>query len=742
VLKTLKNSNNLVVLTILWLASSVLIFLPGFLDNGQLPDVLGATVTVLVFILIPGALLGLLILKIKEPVTALVVGASLLIAAIIPLNAFLNVFQLGWILLIMLIAISVYSIFKAKDFLKKKSVIVSEQINIQVLILALLFIVGFLLLIRQSLYVPANNLDQFLVWPDTYNALAQAGEINHHGPRIFPFVADSQVPLKYHWGAFSLGSFISLLGSFSLVVSIFKTQFLLLGLLYLGLLYFAGKLIGQSWIGGLFAVVLGGLTIYPSFPEFNDQIGLARLSISSTSMPQFTANIFAVLAIYFIYSVKNKKLSNNLNFLILFIVTLTATLSKGPVGLLIVICAIMYVVMQYKQDLKKNIIYIILPTLFGFIIGYSQITSSNSSNGKNGTSLWLNPTDTFKSLTDGYGLELSTKSILIFLLLFVISFAPLKLAIFASLKQSNAQDIWPLIVASFAGISGMLLFETWGDSQFFLLSGAVPFIAILLAASAFYKETTISTEKLLLLTLGVVGQPLIFKLLSSFVPSSNLLKTFLLWILSVVVVWAIALVFARVNNRSAISYLLVASVGIGMFSGLTRFDQKAFSLPEHPYSISLGTASIAEYLRKNSDPNDLIATNRHCAGIEENQTCTARQFALSALSERRVFLEGWSYTTCPLAEPILNQYWKADNWKLNQDFFTNPTVENWSAFSKSGIDWLVVDSTRPSAPSYTEVAELVKTDRKVSLWKITDPYTGIVETQSNPCSQTSTLISK
>ena len=730
------------VLTILWLASSVLIFLPGFLDNGQLPDVLGATVTVLVFILIPGALLGLLILKIKEPVTALVVGASLLIAAIIPLNAFLNVFQLGWILLIMLIAISVYSIFKAKDFLKKKSVIVSEQINIQVLILALLFIVGFLLLIRQSLYVPANNLDQFLVWPDTYNALAQAGEINHHGPRIFPFVADSQVPLKYHWGAFSLGSFISLLGSFSLVVSIFKTQFLLLGLLYLGLLYFAGKLIGQSWIGGLFAVVLGGLTIYPSFPEFNDQIGLARLSISSTSMPQFTANIFAVLAIYFIYSVKNKKLSNNLNFLILFIVTLTATLSKGPVGLLIVICAIMYVVMQYKQDLKKNIIYIILPTLFGFIIGYSQITSSNSSNGKNGTSLWLNPTDTFKSLTDGYGLELSTKSILIFLLLFVISFAPLKLAIFASLKQSNAQDIWPLIVASFAGISGMLLFETWGDSQFFLLSGAVPFIAILLAASAFYKETTISTEKLLLLTLGVVGQPLIFKLLSSFVPSSNLLKTFLLWILSVVVVWAIALVFARVNNRSAISYLLVASVGIGMFSGLTRFDQKAFSLPEHPYSISLGTASIAEYLRKNSDPNDLIATNRHCAGIEENQTCTARQFALSALSERRVFLEGWSYTTCPLAEPILNQYWKADNWKLNQDFFTNPTVENWSAFSKSGIDWLVVDSTRPSAPSYTEVAELVKTDRKVSLWKITDPYTGIVETQSNPCSQTSTLISK
>jgi hypothetical protein len=391
--------------------------------------------------------------------------------------------------------------------------------------------------------------------------------------------------------------------------------------------------------------------------------------------------------------------------------------------------------------LKKNTVYLILPALIGFILGYSQITSSNSSNGKNGTSLWLNPTDTFKSLTDGYGLELSTKSMLIFLLLFVISFSPLILGFFVSLKQRNAQNIWPLIVTSFAGISGMLLFETWGDSQFFLLYSAVPFIAVLLAATAFYKESTISTEKLLLLFLGVVGHPLIFKLLSSFVPSSNLLKTFLLWILSVVVVWAIALGFAQVNKNSAISYLLVVSVGIGMFSGLTKFDQKAYSLPEHPYSITLGTASVAEYLRNNSDPNDLIATNRHCAGIAENQTCTARQFALSALSERRVFLEGWSYTTCPLAEPIINQYWKEDNWKLNQDFFTNPTVENWSTFSKSGIDWLVVDSTRPSAPSYTEFAELVKTDGKVSLWKITDPYTGIVEKQSNPCSQTSTLVS-
>jgi hypothetical protein len=170
-----------------------------------------------------------------------------------------------------------------------------------------------------------------------------------------------------------------------------------------------------------------------------------------------------------------------------------------------------------------------------------------------------------------------------------------------------------------------------------------------------------------------------------------------------------------------------------MFSGLTKFDQKAYSLPEHPYSISIGTAKIAKYLQDESNKNDLIATNRHCAGLEESQTCTARQFALSALSERRVLLEGWSYTICPLSEPILNKYWKEDFWKINQDFLINPNAQNWEVFQKTGVDWLVVDSSRPSAANYNDFADLIKTEGTMSLWKIKNPYQGEILKPSNPC---------
>ena len=731
-LKTLKNRNIVIRLSI-WLLLSLSLFLIPYLDNDSFGESVKATGSVLFLILIPGAFIGLNIFKIRELTSSIVIGAAVLISLIIPLHALLSKFGVSWILTIGLLLFSFYIFLRFEKYLILNELKNKVEINIQNIILVAFSVVIFIFLFRQSLYVPASNLDQFLVWPDTYNALAQAGEISNHGPSIFPFVAEAQVPLKYHWGAFSLGSFISFFGSIELVVSIFKTQFMLLGIIYFGLLYLAGKAIGKSWIAGLFSVILGGLTIYPAFPEFNEQIGLARPFISSTSMPQFTANIFAILAIYFIFSYTQIKINNNIKIGVLFFVTLTATLSKGPVGLLILILVISYIVFNYKEKLKNNLKNLFVPTSLGFIIGYLQVSSSSSSQGRNGTSLWLNPLSTLGLLAEGYGLSLNSRSIAVFTVLFVISFSSLIFVTWHMYYQKTFKTFFPFVITILAGIGGTLLLETWGYSQLFLLYSVIPFIGVLLASSAFYKSTELNVEKILLISLGLIGQPILFQLFSSFVPRAQVLKTFGLWVLATVFVLLVGGITARVQRQRVISSLLITSLSIGMFSGLTKFDQKAYSLPEHPYSITIGTSKIAKYLQDNSEKNDLIATNRHCAGPEENQTCTARQFALSALSERRVLLEGWSYTTCPLSEPILNKYWKEDFWILNQNFFISPNNQNWEVFQKSGVDWLVVDSTRPSAANYNEFADLVKSEGSVSLWKIKNPYQGEVLKQKKPC---------
>jgi hypothetical protein len=508
---------------------------------------------------------------------------------------------------------------------------------------------------------------------------------------------------------------------------------MLLGILYFGLLYLTGKAIGKSWIAGIFAVILGGLTIYPTFPEFNDQIGLARPFISSSSMPQFTANVFAILAIYFVYSYKQIRINNKVKFVILFFVTLSATLSKGPVGLLIVILILSIVILNYRKELKYNLIHLLAPSAFGFIVGYTQVSSFDSPEGKSGTSLWLNPLGTFKLLAEGYGQALNSRTIAVFLILFLVSFSSLVFVSIHMYHQKTFKLFFPLVLTILAGVGGTLLLETWGYSQLFLLYSVIPFIGVLLASSAFYQDSEIKTDKLLLIGLGLIGQPVLFNLFSSFVSKAQVLRNFGLWVLATIMVLLIAGLAAKVLNQRIFTYVLITSLSIGMFSGLTKFDPKAYSLPEHPYSISVGTAKIAKYLQDESNKNDLIATNRHCAGLEENQTCTARQFALSALSERRVLLEGWSYTTCPLSEPILNKYWNENFWKLNQDFLINPNAQNWEMFQKSGVDWLVVDSTRQSASNYNGFADLVKTEGSVSLWKIKNSYQGEVLKPINPC---------
>jgi hypothetical protein len=390
--------------------------------------------------------------------------------------------------------------------------------------------------------------------------------------------------------------------------------------------------------------------------------------------------------------------------------------------------------------LKKNAINLLIPSTVGFIAGYSQISSSSSSEGRNGTSLWFNPLDTFKLLAEGYGLTLSYRSISVFVVLFIISFSSLIFVTIHSYHQKTLNIFLPFVVTILAGIGGTLLLETWGDSQLFLLFSVIPFIGVLLASVAFYGDTELKTDKIFLISLGLLGQPVLFALFSSFVPRAQVLRTFALWSLATGFVFLVSILIAKINKKSIFTYLLIVSLSIGMLSGLTKFDQKAYALPEHPYSISIGTYEIANYLKKVSNKNDLIATNRHCAGLEENQTCTARQFALSALSERRVFLEGWSYTTCPLAEPILNKYWKEDSWKVNQDFFISPTTETFEVLRKSGVDWLVVDATRPNISNYEQFAELVRTSGTVSLWKVTDPYLGEFLKQSDPCGPKSVQI--
>ncbi|MDR8414586.1 hypothetical protein MTP10_38400 [Nonomuraea sp. 3-1Str] len=112
-----------------------------------------------------------------------------------------------------------------------------------------------------------------------------------------------------------------------------------------------------------------------------------------------------------------------------------------------------------------------------------------------------------------------------------------------------------------------------------------------------------------------------------------------------------------------------------------------------------GALAAGRWLRANSDPDDLVATNAHCRWHGEDP-CDSRRFWASALSERRVLVEGWAYTTTSLAglrpgeAPRYRPYGDQERLRANDAVFQQPSPDTVRLLrERYGVRWLFVDET-------------------------------------------------
>ena len=574
---------------------------------------------------------------------------------------------------------------------------------------------------RQANVVPINNFDKYSVPPDIYHHMSIAAEIGNHGPAIYPYIAGSGVALQYHWGSFSLGSFLSAGGLIPLAIAMYRLEFILFSFLLLALLFFTGKFVGKSNLSGVVASLFGVLTLYPSF-EISD--GLRVPLIRTGSISQLVACVFLVAALRILFEVIENKSFKNSQLFILTIFVMATTLSKGPTGLFLLgIIGLISLIYIYQRNFQSGLKLSIGP-LSGFGLIFPIIFSFGPTKST-GMSLWISPLSTVKTIIEYMGEPINSRNLTIVTILLVVScLTPI---IFLTLNLSTKPIyLVPIFVAILIGTIGLFIFEAWGNSQWFIYYPVGPLIAIALAATLPKVLETFSTIHLItFIVMGLVVQKSLILLLRNwFEPSA--LHFGALWVLSVIIIAVTSFLLAKIMwNHDLRKSFLAASISllfVGFFSSLEYKDPYPYPVSnyEHPWSITLGTDAATKYLKENSSIDDVIATNRHCVGPEEKNTCIARVFTVSALAERRIFIEGWAYTTCPVSEALNNSYWNQPLLALNQKVVVESDKTSAVELSKYGVQWLLIDLRRPHSNDYYNIATKEFSAGEVEVWKLNE----------------------
>lgn len=267
-----------------------------------------------------------------------------------------------------------------------------------------------------------------------------------------------------------------------------------------------------------------------------------------------------------------------------------------------------------------------------------------------------------------------------------------------------------LVGFSVAGLLGTLLTTQSGVSQLYFLRTAFPVVAVLACVGLADLVGRLGDRRGVVLV-GAAGLLGLVALAFARVESADLpgIKGPWLWTAAAlgsvaVVVALVWRVFRRPGNilvaflagAVAASMIGAALVPLQAF-GSDKASNLVFAHPGRG-GATAAEAGAAMWLRRNSRPGDLIATNAHCI-IQSEGVCDSRHFWIAALSERPVLIEGWSYSNqanrialTTGGNPSLIPYWNREELAANDTAFTAPTPAAIERLRKVGVRWLYADN--------------------------------------------------
>ncbi|GAA0571213.1 hypothetical protein [Kribbella sandramycini] len=266
-----------------------------------------------------------------------------------------------------------------------------------------------------------------------------------------------------------------------------------------------------------------------------------------------------------------------------------------------------------------------------------------------------------------------------------------------------------LMGCAVAGLLATLLTTQASNSQLYFVRTGFPLAAVLASVGLANLVGRLGDRRGVALVgaaglLGLIG----FAIARSQTADTAGIKSAWVWTLAAVVVVGVLVSLAWKGFRRP-GHVGVAFVAAAVTAGMvgatlvplqTIYSDEAIrGIFPKPLSGGATTAEAdaARWLRENSNPDDLVATNAHCI-VQRDGMCDSRHFWIAALSERRVLLEGWAYTSqanrtalINNANPVQVPYWNREVMVANDAAFKAPSEAAMQRLRSANVRWLFAD---------------------------------------------------
>ena len=579
---------------------------------------------------------------------------------------------------------------------------------------------------------------------DVYFQVSLAGELLHRGPSGWPLVLGE--PLDYHWFTHAWVAQVSAVSGAGVDEIILRFMPALMPLaLVLAVWAVTMRLINSSGFGVLAALLTTALGS-ASFMAQTSQ-GLPTTPAS----PTLAMGAFPLLALVTLYALRWRGELTGAAYALVPFLFVFATGTKGSTGPLIVAgLSVAVAAMLVANRPKLRVVLLDWIVAVVCLLVTVKLVFGDSSGGLS-FGIGRAAGQTLIGITMGTPLQGAAAILAAGLAVALAAARGAGLLAMACSRQWRRQPItWLLIGGSLAGAGAIGAFSHPGASQHYFLLTALPLMGI---GSAVGLHTLARAQRPRFapreIALALVGGAGVFFVPAQLVggPYRGEPQRVLVMLILGLGLGLLTLCAAYLMERSrpsaqpatlrtrlrSVGFVGVAAtlvtclLAYAMVAGRGRVIDQPASIRANR-AVSQSDIDASRYIRDHSPVDAIVMTNRHCAVIPTpSTTCEVRRWVVTAFSERQAYIESWGYTAkaAELApsgrQSLFVPFWRPAQLRLNDEFYTHPTVASWRKLWAIGVRWVYVDKLAPHSGLRSPYAALRFNGKDAQAWQLLPP---------------------